>query len=128
MKEVKEALEKYESAPIDKRLVPYDRIISNALPWLQQLVTELEERDEAILTAMQKITENGAWIRKLEGELEEAHKKQKGMISKDKLLEWLKIEIELSQGSNPTLKRDAWAFHQVRQAVRAGEFDVEEGL
>ncbi|MFK7695387.1 hypothetical protein [Paenibacillus sp. HJGM_3] len=45
-------------------------------------------------------------------------------IDKEKLLEWLDVEIDLSQGNDPVLKADRWAFRQVKKEVESGRLDV----
>lgn len=47
-------------------------------------------------------------------------------LSREKLLEWLDIEMDLSHGNSAVLKADRWAFIQVKKAIESGKFDVEE--
>lgn len=49
----------------------------------------------------------------------------KRLIDADKLLEWLDIEIDLSEGSDPVLKADRWAFRHVKKEVESGRLDSD---
>lgn len=51
--------------------------------------------------------------------------KQDRLISADKLLEWLDVEIDMSDGNDPVLKADRWAFGQVKKAVESGRFNPD---
>lgn len=45
-------------------------------------------------------------------------------IDKEKLLEWLNVEIDLSHGNDPVLKADRWAFRLVKKEVESGRLDA----
>lgn len=46
------------------------------------------------------------------------------LINKQKLLEWLDVELDLSSGTSETEKADKWAFNHVKKAIECGTFDA----
>lgn len=46
-------------------------------------------------------------------------------ISRNALLEWLDVEIDLSLGNDPALKADRWAFRQVKKEIESGRLDIK---
>ena len=49
-------------------------------------------------------------------------------LSKDKLIEWLDVEIDLSSGNDLVHKADRWAFRHVKRAVERGTFDTDRWI
>lgn len=49
----------------------------------------------------------------------------KRLIDADKLLEWLEVEIDLSDGKDAVLKADRWAFRHVKKEVESGRLNAD---
>lgn len=49
---------------------------------------------------------------------------ERARLDKAKLLEWLDVEIDLSEGSDPVLRADRWAFRHVKKEIESGSFDI----
>ncbi|WP_217597852.1 hypothetical protein [Cohnella sp. GbtcB17] len=44
-------------------------------------------------------------------------------VNKQKLLDWLDVEIDLSAGSHEQLKKDRWAYRHTKKEVESGRLD-----
>ena len=49
-------------------------------------------------------------------------------IDREKLLEFLRVEIDLSTGNDPVLKADKWAFQLIYKEVESGRLDKESTI